>query len=43
LVNNRLEVKFWSEERKKTLDKNIEAIISRKSSPYDFVDELFKE
>jgi len=42
LVNNKLEVKFWTEERKKVLDKNIEGIISRKSNPYDFVDELFK-
>jgi LAO/AO transport system kinase len=42
LVNNKLEVKFWTEERKKVLDMNIEGIISRKSNPYDFVDELFK-
>jgi len=42
LVNNKLEVKFWTEERKKVLDKNIDGIISRKSNPYDFVDELFK-
>jgi LAO/AO transport system kinase len=42
LVNNKLEVKFWTEERKKVLDKNIDSIISRKSNPYDFVDELFK-
>lgn len=42
LVNNKLEVKFWTEERKKVLDKNIDGIISRRSNPYDFVDELFK-
>ena len=42
LVNNKLEVKFWTEDRKKVLDKNIDGIISRKSNPYDFVDELFK-
>jgi LAO/AO transport system kinase len=42
LVNSRLEVKFWSEERKKALDKNIEGIMSRKTNPYDFVEELFK-
>jgi LAO/AO transport system kinase len=42
LVNNKLEFKFWTEERKKVLDKNIDSIISRKSNPYDFVDELFK-
>lgn len=42
LVNNKLEVKFWTDERKKLLDINIEGIISRNSNPYDFVDELFK-
>ncbi len=42
LVNNKLEVKFWSDDRKKTLDKNIADIMSRKTNPYDFVDELFK-
>ena len=42
LVNNKLEVKFWTEDRKRVLDKNIDGIISRKSNPYDFVDELFK-
>lgn len=42
LVNNKLEVKFWTDERKKVLDINIEGIISRNSNPYDFVDELFK-
>jgi LAO/AO transport system kinase len=42
LVNNKLEVKFWTEERKKVLDKNIDGIISRKSNPYDFVEELFE-
>jgi LAO/AO transport system kinase len=42
LVNSRLEVKFWSDQRKKALDKNIEGIISRKTNPYDFVEELFK-
>jgi LAO/AO transport system kinase len=42
LVNNKLEVKFWSDDRKKTLDKNIADILSRKTNPYDFVEELFK-
>ena len=42
LVNNKLEVKFWTEERKKVLDKNIDGIINRKSNPYDFVEDLFK-
>ncbi len=42
LVNSKLEVKFWTEDRKKVLDINIDGITSRKSNPYDFVDELFK-
>lgn len=42
LVNNKLEVKFWSNDRKKALDKSIADILSRKTNPYDFVDELFK-
>lgn len=42
LVNNKLEVKFWSEERKKALDKRIKDIMSRKANPYDFVEEMFK-
>jgi LAO/AO transport system kinase len=42
LVNNKLEVKFWSDERKKTLDKSIDKIMSREANPYDFVDEIFR-
>jgi len=42
LVNNKLEVKFWSNERKEALDKSIDSIMSRKTNPYDFVDEIFK-
>jgi LAO/AO transport system kinase len=43
LVNNKLEVKFWSNDRRKALDKSIADILSRKTNPYDFVDELFKK
>ncbi|RPI18569.1 MAG: methylmalonyl Co-A mutase-associated GTPase MeaB [Ignavibacteriae bacterium] len=42
LVNNKLENKFWTSERKKELEKNLEDIINRQSNPYDFVEELFK-
>ncbi len=42
LVNNKLEVKFWSDKRKEALDKRIDSIMSRKATPYDFVDEIFK-
>lgn len=42
LVNNKLEVKFWSDERKEKLDKSINSIMSRKTNPYDFVEEMFK-
>ncbi len=42
LVNNKLEVKFWSNDRRRALDKSIADILSRKTNPYDFVDELFK-
>lgn len=42
LVNNKLEVKFWSEERKKKLDNSLDNILKRETNPYDFVDEIFK-
>ena len=41
LVNNKLENKFWTEERKSLLDKEIAKISEREVTPYDFVDELF--
>lgn len=41
LVNNRLENKFWTDEKKRALDENIEKISGRKLTPYDFVDNLF--
>jgi LAO/AO transport system kinase len=42
LVNSRLEVKFWTDEKKIMLDKRIDKIIERENSPYDFVEDLFK-
>lgn len=42
LVNDRLDIKFWSEERKKILGANIEKIINRETNPYDFIDKLFQ-
>jgi len=41
LVNNRLENRFWSSQRKELLDKMIDKIAGRVINPYDFVDELF--
>ena len=43
LVNNKLENKFWTGERKDLLDSEISKISSREVTPYDFVDELFAE
>jgi LAO/AO transport system kinase len=43
LVNNKLEVKFWTDSKKKELEKSIDKIMSRESTPYDFVDELFNK
>jgi len=43
LVNNKLEVKFWSDKKKKSLDENIDMISRRELTPYDFVDGLFRE
>lgn len=41
LVNDKLEVKFWSKERKVMLDQYLDHILNRKTTPYDFVDDLF--
>jgi GTPase len=41
LVNDRLENRFWSGQRKEMLDKMIDKIAGREVNPYDFVDELF--
>ncbi len=43
LVNNKLEHKFWTSEKKELLDKKIAQISKREVTPYDFVDELFSE
>lgn len=43
LVNNRLEIKFWSDNRKDILEKKIDKILNRQSTPYDFVDEIFRD
>lgn len=43
LVNNKLENKFWTSERKKKLDNKLSKISEREVTPYDFVDELFNE
>ncbi|MCI0449253.1 MAG: methylmalonyl Co-A mutase-associated GTPase MeaB [Chlorobi bacterium] len=42
LVNDKLENKFWTEEKKSVLESSIDKISSREVTPYDFVDELFK-
>jgi LAO/AO transport system kinase len=42
LVNGKLEVKFWNEERKLFLNSQIDEILSRKTTPYEIVDQLFK-
>ncbi len=42
LVNNKLEDKFWSEERKKQLEDNIERISRREETPYNFAEEILK-
>jgi len=40
LVNNKLEVNFWDEGRRKNLSEKIEAIFERRSDPYTFVENL---
>jgi len=42
LVNGRLEHKFWTKEKKELLESEIGNISGRELTPYDFVDELFK-
>ncbi len=42
LVNNRLENKFWTSDKKNTLNSRLDEISSREVTPYDFVDELFR-
>ena len=40
LVYNRLENKFWTEDRKTELNKNLDIIYDKKKDPYSFIDEL---
>jgi len=40
LVNNKLEVNFWDDSRRKNLSEKIEAIFERRSDPYTFVENL---
>jgi LAO/AO transport system kinase len=42
LVNGKLENKFWTDEKKEALEREIKNISGREVTPYDFVDELFK-
>lgn len=41
LVNNKLENKFWTNDRKSRLESKLDKISEREVTPYDFVDELF--
>jgi LAO/AO transport system kinase len=43
LVNNRLENKFWTNDKKAALETSLDKISKREVTPYDFVDELFKK
>ncbi len=43
LANSKLEVKFWSEDRKKLLEEKIDDILLRVNDPYNFVEMLFKD
>jgi len=40
LVNNKLEVNFWDDSKRKNLSEKIEAIFDRRSDPYTFVENL---
>ena len=41
LVNNKLENKFWTNDKKNSLENSLEQISKREMTPYDFVDSLF--
>ena len=41
LVNNKLENKFWTKDKRNSLESNLEKISNREMTPYDFVDSLF--
>lgn len=40
LVNSRLEVNFWNNERKKELSDKIDMILNRKNDPYSFAEDI---
>ena len=40
LVNNKLEVKFWNDKRRKELSEEIESISERKTDPYTFAENI---
>ncbi|MBL8007774.1 MAG: methylmalonyl Co-A mutase-associated GTPase MeaB [Ignavibacteria bacterium] len=40
LVNSRLEVNFWNNERRKELSDKIDMILNRKNDPYTFAEEI---
>lgn len=43
LVNNKLEIKFWDETRRKILDESLENIIQKKENPYSFIEEIIRQ
>lgn len=42
LVNNKLEVKFWNDTKRKILDDTLDNIIQKKDNPYSFIEEIVK-
>jgi LAO/AO transport system kinase len=43
LVNNKLEVKFWNDKRRKELNDEIEFISDRKTDPYTFAEKIISD
>jgi len=43
IVNSKLEVNFWNDERRDKLSNSINEILLRKSDPYSFTENLLKE
>lgn len=43
LVNDRLENKFWDEQRQNLLNQNLQSILDRNDNPYSFVDRFFEK
>ncbi|MDQ3021917.1 MAG: methylmalonyl Co-A mutase-associated GTPase MeaB [Bacteroidota bacterium] len=42
LVNNKLEVKFWDDNKRKNLNERLEKIIQKEDDPYSFVEEIIQ-